>query len=150
MMADADLHPAIAPASLERRIPRIGGVMTIFYYDSIASVVGFYEDLLRFERVLDHGWVTIFRIRDGCFLALVEGDAGSQTAIAGTNKGAMLSIEADDLAGWHNRLRESGADFMGIGLDWGCDGRTIEFRVRDPGGYTIEFLEWVDPPPGWT
>jgi len=148
-MADADLHPAAAQSLPDRRIPRVGGVMTIFYYDAIAPIVPFYEGLLRFERVLDHGWVVIFRIRDGCFLALVEGDAGSQRAIAGTNKGATLSIEADDLAAWHDRLLACGADFTGIGLDWGCDGRAIEFHVRDPGGYTIEFLEWVDPPPGW-
>ena len=149
-MGDADLDRSASPDAMTRRVPRIGGVMTIFYYDSIAPIIPFYEEFLQFERVLDHGWVVVLRIREGCHLALVEGNGGSQTPIAGTNKGATLSIETDDLAGWHDRLLALGADFKGFGLDWGCDGRAIEFHVRDPGGYTVEFLEWVEPPAGWS
>lgn len=148
-MADVDLDHSASPEQMQRRVPRIGGVMTIFYYDKIAPVIPFYEDFLRFERILDHGWVIVLRIREGCHLALVEGDGGSQTPIGGTNKGATLSIETRDLAAWHDRLLALGADFRGFGLDSGCDGRAIEFHVRDPGGYTVEFLEWVEPPEGW-
>lgn len=145
-MAESSLRQSSADVKLDRPLPRIGGVMTIFYYESIAPIIPFYEELLGFERVLDHGWVVILQIAEGCRLALVEGEGGSQRAIAGTNKGATLSIETRDLANWHDRLLASGANLTGVGLDMGCDGRTIEFRVLDPGGYTVEFLEWIEPP----
>lgn len=132
-----------------RMLPRIGGVMTIFYYEDVAPAIAFYEHVLGFEKVLDLGWGATFRVAGQSFLTVVDSEGGSQRAIAGPNKGAILSIETDDLAAWRAKLESAGVISLEADLKSGCDGRSIEFHVRDPGDYVVEFFQWLDPPPRW-
>lgn len=132
-----------------RMLPRIGGVMTIFYYEDVAPAIAFYEHVLGFEKVLDLGWGATFRVAGQSFLTVVDSEGGSQRAIAGSNKGAILSIETDDLAAWRAKLESAGVTSLEADLKSGCDGRSIEFHVRDPGDYVVEFFQWLDPPPRW-
>lgn len=124
--------------------------MTVFYYDRLPPAVAFYEQAIGFEKVLDLGWVAIFRIEGRSFLTLVDAVGGSQRPISGDNKGAIVSIETDDLDGWRRRLRAAGVAGVDAPLIRGCDGRSVEFHLRDPGGYVMEIFEWCDPPPGWS
>jgi catechol 2,3-dioxygenase-like lactoylglutathione lyase family enzyme len=130
-------------------LPRIGGVMTIFYYEDVAPAIAFYEHVLGFEKVLDLGWGATFRVAGQSFLTVVDSEGGCQRAIAGPNKGAILSIETDDLEAWRAKLESAGVISLEADLKSGCDGRSIEFHVRDPGDYVVEFFHWVDPPPRW-
>ncbi|PEQ13080.1 hypothetical protein B2G71_09680 [Novosphingobium sp. PC22D] len=121
----------------------ISGVHTMFYYEDLASAIRWY-DRVGFENVLNLDFVSIFRITPSSYLSLVDGNGGgSQRATRDGNKGAILSIETTDLERWHRHLFLQGIDGTGVGLEVGCGGRTIEFKLRDPGGYTIEFFEWL-------
>ena len=120
----------------------IAGVHTMFYYDDLQVAIDWYQQV-GFENVLNLDFVSIFRIAPSAYVSLVDGRNGSQRPIPGTAKGAMLSIETTDIEGWHRALFERRIEGTGKGLEIGCEGRTIEFKVRDPGGYTIEFFEWL-------
>lgn len=135
--------------SAPRPLPPIGGVMTVFYYEDVAPAIAFYEHVVGFEKVLDLGWGATFRVVGQSFLTVVDSEGGSQRAIPGANKGAILSIETDDLSDWRTRLESAGLTSLETNLKSGCDGRSIEFHVRDPGDYVIEFFQWLDPPPRW-
>lgn len=125
-------------------IPPIDGVLTMFYYQDLEAAAAWYEQVLGFEKILAFPGLTLFRVHQGSQLALVGNGSGSQRPIPGTNKGAILSIQTPALQAWHERLFDHKVPGTGEGLEIGGDGRTIEFKVRDPEGYTIEFFQWLE------
>ncbi len=147
---EPEMPPRVGETVVRGVIPRLSGVMTLFYYDDVAAAARWYAANLDFEKVIDYDWLTVFRVVDRSYLGLVAAGAGSQRPVAGANKGAMISIETTDLDKWHDRFFRAGVAGTGRGLDIGCDGQSIEFKVQDPGGYTVEFFEWIDPPIAWT
>ena len=122
------------------------GAITFFYYDNLDEAVRWYRDVIGLEPLMSEDWIALLQITPGHRLGLVAASEGSQSPVAGPNKGAMLSIETDHLEDWHRRFREVGADGLDDGFQAGCRGRTIEFHVRDPGGYLVEFFRWLTPP----
>ncbi len=124
----------------------IMGATTIFYYDDMQPARAFYSEILGFRMILDREWAVIFAVTDSFQLALVEGLTGSQVPIPGTNKGTMLSLVTGDLVAVHDRMVALGVPLVQPGIRSGCRGRALEFHLRDPGGYTIEFLQWIEPP----
>jgi hypothetical protein len=144
----AKAHVASGALGLrEPALPRINGAVTLFYYDDIATAARWYEEVIGFEKLIDLGWLAMFQVADQAYLGLVSAEAGSQRPIPGANKGAILSIVTTDLEKWHRRLFAAGVAGTGQGLEIGCAGLSIEFKVRDPGGYTLEFFEWLDASP---
>ncbi|AHE52714.1 hypothetical protein NX02_04865 [Sphingomonas sanxanigenens DSM 19645 = NX02] len=125
-------------------IPSIDGVLTMFYYRDLAAATDWYERVIGFEKILAFEGLSLFRVHQGSQLALVGEGFGSQQPIAGTNKGAILSIQTRVLQQWHERLFRYQVPGTGEGLQSGGGGLTIEFKVRDPEGYTIEFFEWIE------
>lgn len=126
--------------------PGVIGAVTFFYYEDLAAAAAWYRDVLGFAPTVIEDWLVLFSIMPNQHLGLVNADGGSQVPIRGDNKGAVFSIETDALEGWHRRLQDKGVDGLSTSLVSGCRGRTLEFRVRDPEGYTIEFFRWVTPP----
>lgn len=131
-------------ASEPIRHPRINGGITIFYYADLAEASRWYTDVLGLERILLLDGVEIFRLTGTQSVALVADGVGSQSFVPGRAKGAVLSIQTDELEAWHARLFAMGVEGTGQGAQVGAQGTTIEFKVFDPGGYTIEFFDWID------
>ncbi|HEY0315736.1 MAG TPA: VOC family protein [Sphingomonas sp.] len=125
---------------------RVDGAITLFYYDDVEAATRWYEHVIGFEKCVDYGWLAIFRMVDHAYLGLVSGEAGSQRPIPGANKGVQVTISTHDLEQWHSRLYQAQVPGTGVGLEIGCDGHTIEFKVVDPEGYTVEFFEWLETP----
>ena len=148
-MTSARRRTAPVPRSIEalRSACRVDGAITLFYYDDVKPAADWYENVVGFEKVVDYGWLAIFRLVEHAYLGLVSAEAGSQRPIAGTNKGALVTISTRELELWWRCLREAGAVGAEEELQVGCDGRTLEFKLHDPGGYTLEFFEWVETPP---
>ncbi len=122
------------------RAPAINGVHTMFYYENLPRATEWY-DRIGFENVLRLEFVSIFRLSSSSYLSLVDGHHGSQRPVK--KKGAILSIETTDLEGWHRHLFTKDVEGVGVGLDIGCGGRTVEFKLIDPEGYTLEFFQWL-------
>ncbi len=124
--------------------PAALNVFTMFYYKDLPAAAEWYETVLGFERIFSAEGLELFRIEGSSNLALVQDGYGSQRATAGRDKGAILSIHTDQLEAWHARLFALGVEGTGVGLLVGADGMTVEFKVHDPGGYTVEFFEWIE------
>lgn len=136
----SDKPPLPAPA-LPR--PSIDGTYTMFYYRNQREAVRWYEEVLGFERVLSITGADLFRIHAHSHLALIAEGHGSQKATSVREKGAILSIQTSALEEWHARLFALGVEGTGVGTVTGGDGTTVEFKVYDPGGYTVEFFDWI-------
>jgi catechol 2,3-dioxygenase-like lactoylglutathione lyase family enzyme len=134
-------------ADAARTPPPYSGAITFFYYDNLEAAVCWYRDVIGFEPAMVEDWMALFQVTPAHRLGLVAAAQGSQSPVTGPNKGAMLSLETDCLEDWYRRFRDAGVEGLDAGFQPGCRGRTTEFRVRDPGGYHIEFFCWVAPAP---
>jgi len=122
--------------------PGLSGVLTIFYYRNLAAAAEWYARALGFECVRREEGLVLFRVNREAMLALVGDGHGSQRPIEGRQKGAILSLQTDNLDGWHAHLTARGVvDDTSIHPGYG--GRTREFKLFDPEGYTVEFFEWL-------
>ena len=116
------------------------GAITFYYYDDIARIAPFYEDVLGLELVLDQGLARIYRIAGASYFGIVDGNRGHLRAQP--TSAALLTILAEDVAGWHARLSARGVD----GLSDILTGRFCEhFFFADPAGYAIEVQRFHDP-----
>lgn len=143
------LSPALCgeEAVLDRALstsPR--NVITFFYYDDLSAAVSFYRKIIGLPLLMCDAWCAVFTLNGGAQLGLVDSVAGSQRPIAGPNKGVILSLEVDDVADCLERLKRASIADPGDELMTGAGGRTQEFKVRDPGGYTVEFFRWAERP----
>jgi predicted enzyme related to lactoylglutathione lyase len=135
---------AVAPSAAASLSWPISGTHTFFYYHDLPAAIHFYQHVLGFEKVADFDWCAIIRLHGDSHLGLVNATRGSQRPVAGTNKGAVLSLFTDDLEVCLSRARRAGVVSATTIPVPGCEGRTREFRIFDPGGYTLEFFCWAD------
>ena len=76
--------------------------ITFFYYDDIAQVAPFYEEVLGFELVLDQGMARIYRIAGRNIFGIVDGNRGH---LRHQPKSAvLLTLVVEDVAAWHAKL----------------------------------------------
>ena len=136
------------PAAASSPLCGLKGTVTFFYYDDLAAAAAFYERLFGRPREMFTHWCAFFDLQPGVRLGLVDSAAGSQRPVPGDNKGALLSFEVEDLSACLERMKALGLAAPEAGLERGAEGHTWEFKVRDPGGYSLEFFSWIDPPPG--
>lgn len=114
--------------------------ITFFYYDDIHAVVPFYETVLGLELVLDQGMARIYRIAGKCYFGIVDGNRGH---LKHQEKSAvLLTIVAQDVEGWHQRMKDAGVN----GLSEILRGTFCEhFFFEDPAGYAIEIQRFHNP-----
>jgi hypothetical protein len=127
----------------EPAMPPITNQVTMFYYKNIDDATHFYGDILRLEKSLDWTWVRFFRTGPSSTIGLVtEGDGGWHKV---QDKNAvMLSLVTDDVDAWHAELSQR--DDVTILKPLGNSGPVRSFLMEDPGGYTVEFFQWVEVP----
>ena len=117
-----------------------GYAITFFYYDDLAAIAPFYEQTLGFELVLDQGMARIYRIAPGSFFGIVDGNRGHLRHQP--RSAVLLTIVAEDVAGWHARMQAAGVAKLGpILTGTYCE----HFFFEDPAGYAIEVQRFRDP-----
>lgn len=114
--------------------------ITFFYYEDIHAVVPFYEGTLGFELVLDQGMARIYRVAPNAYFGIVDGNRGHLRHQP--RSAVLLTIVAEDVAGWHARMKAAGVPGLG-GIQRGtyCE----HFFFEDPAGYAIEVQRFHDP-----
>lgn len=101
--------------------------------DQIEKAKMFYEDVLGLSVLMDHGWIRTYGNNTTMELQISfanEGGSGTLTP--------DLSIEVDDLATAHTRMKEAGfhIEYGPIDEPWGVR----RFYVRDPFGKLVNIL----------
>jgi hypothetical protein len=115
----------------------------MLYYKDISLVVPFYEETLGLARTYNDDWVKIYQITPTSFVALVQEGEGSFHRAQADNA-VMLSIVTEQVDDWYGRLkRDKGIKFL---KDiYNNEHAPIRaFLVEDPGGYSIEFFQWLE------
>lgn len=114
--------------------------ITFFYYQDMAQVIPFYEDVLGFELVLDQGMARIYRIAGNSYFGIVDGNRGHLTHQP--RSAVLLTIVTEQVQDWHQRLQGRGVAGMSAILK----GTYCEhFFFEDPAGYAIEIQRFHNP-----
>jgi len=115
----------------------------MFYYTDLSVVVPFYEETLGLEKTFDQDWVKIYRLTPTSNVGLVrEGDEGYHHAQAGN--AVMLSIVTDQVDAWYQRLKAVGGVTFLKEIYNNEHVPIRAFLIEDPGGYSIEFYQWLE------
>ena len=121
----------------------INGGLMFMYYDGIDEAAKFYTETLGFELKLDRKWVKILKYSGDSHVGLVDISMGSHKVME--EKSARLQLMVDDAQSWWDYIKGKGLETNKKEL---VEGKTLKikaFAVTDPGGYTVEFCEYVTP-----
>lgn len=116
--------------------------ITFFYYRDIEPAERFYRDVLGFELVEDQRWAKIYRAAGNGFVGIVSGERGFHQPRKAN--AVLLTLVVEDVARWYTHLKESGANLLTEVKEME-EIRVRGFFLKDPGGYTIEIQQFLDP-----
>jgi predicted enzyme related to lactoylglutathione lyase len=122
--------------------PRIHSQITFLYYHDLEPIVRFYGEILRLELVEDQGWAKIYSVGGNAFLGIVGGEKGfhrPQEANA-----VLVTLVVDDVLPWYGYLKEQGVTLL-TEVKEVEDIQVRAFFLQDPGGYTLEIQQFLDP-----
>ena len=123
--------------------PSIDSQTVMFYYKNIDAAADFYGASLGLPVTLDLEWVKIFQVSETASVGVVtEGEGAYHTARP--ENAVMLSIVTSEVDAWYARLQASG-DVTFLKEVYNNESVPIRaFLVEDPGGYTVEFYQWLN------
>ena len=121
-------------------IPPLNAQVTMLYYKNIEAASEFYGATLGLKLEFDWEWIRFFKMGPASSVGIVtEGENAWHTAQK-TNA-VMLSLVTSDVDAWYERVKHrDGVVFL---KDIGNGGGIRSFLLEDPGGYTVEFFEWL-------
>jgi predicted enzyme related to lactoylglutathione lyase len=133
-----------APTATGQPLPRppIASQTVMFYYDDLAAAEEFYGTVLGLDKTQDFGWAKMFRVSAGAEVGIVKSGPGAYHAAQPKNA-VMLSIVTTDVDAWYARLKAAkGVRFLAE-ISSGQSAPIRNFMIEDPGGYTVEFFQWL-------
>jgi len=120
--------------------PTTDAQVVMFYYKDLTEVDRFYGDVLGFEKTLDEDWVKFYKTSANATVGLVAESDGAWHQAQDKNA-VMLSIVTSEVDAWYELLRQDKrVSFL---KEIGDGGPIRSFLIEDPGGYTVEFFEWL-------
>jgi len=124
-------------------VPSLSSQTTMFYYKDIEPAAYFYGNLLGLEKTLDLTWVKFYKTGPASTVGLVtEGDGGWHNVQE--SNAVMLSLVTEEVDAWYEQLK--GKEDITFLKDIGDGGPVRSFLLEDPGGYTVEFYQWLEAP----
>ena len=106
------------------------------YYDDMAAIQTFWEELLGVDILVDQGWAKVYAASPTGFIGPVDGTRGLHSVTE--DKGVTVSFFTGDVEGWFERARALALELRTPDLT-DESGRVSVFVGYDPEGY---FLEW--------
>ena len=129
------ITPAVA------HYPPIDSQVVFLYYEDLGAAAAFYGETLGFEKTYESAGAMIYRTSPSSYVALVAEGSGYHRVA--DEKPVMVSLVTDAVDQWHARLRDAGVEIISEPAD--SERAPVRaFLARDPGGYSIEFLRWLD------
>jgi predicted enzyme related to lactoylglutathione lyase len=133
----AEMTECLAPA------PTLASSVTMLYYKDIGPAARFYGDVLGLELELDWDWIRFYKTGPASSVGLVTEGEGAWHEVRERNA-VMLSLVTKDVDAWYRRIADR--DGVVILKDIADGGPIRSFLLEDPGGYTVEFFEWLTEP----
>jgi len=127
--------------------PAIRSQITFLYYHDLEPIEPFYGEVLGLDLVEDQGWAKVYAIGENAnggnaFVGIVAGERAFHQPR--DENAVLLTLVVDDVDGWYVRLRDSGTNLL-------TEVEEVEsiqvhgFFLKDPGGYTLEIQQFLDP-----
>lgn len=116
----------------------VKGLITWLYYDDLPKAMKFYEKTMGFKMVVDQGWSKIYKIRDGAYLGLVDGEKGYHRA--SKTKPVIICLNVYNAEYWFKKLQAKGVEIE----EQPKESERLKIKVfmfKDPEGYVIEIQE---------
>ena len=124
------------------RTEAVDSTITFLYYRELETISRFYEDVLGFELVEDQEWAKIYRTAGNAFLGIVAGDRGFH--MPQEKSAVLITLVVSDVPGWYQRLKRQGVTLL-TDLQDRHDIQICCFFFKDPGGYTYEVQQFLNP-----
>lgn len=127
-------------SSAESR-PPLDEQITMLYYENLDAATRFYGETLGLEKTFDWEWIRFYRTGPASSVGIVREGDGAWHEAQGKNA-VMLSLVTSDVDAWYARVHNK--EGVVILKDIGDGGGIRSFLLADPGGYTVEFFEWLE------
>lgn len=122
-------------------IPSISSQTVMFYYKELDAAGAFYGDALGLEKTLDWSWIKMYKTGPAGTVGLVQEGEGAYHTVQPRNA-VMLSLVTEEVDAWYKRVQER--DDVTVLKSIGDGGGIRSFMLEDPGGYTVEFYQWLE------
>ena len=122
--------------------PGITEQYTMLYYNDMEAPRKFYGGLLGLTSIMEDEWLSLYRLTPASYIGVIKAGEDSWHRVQEKNA-VMISIVTDDVDGWYERIRQDSSVTI---LKAIYDNESVPIRaflVQDPGGYTVEFFQWV-------
>ncbi|EMR73583.1 hypothetical protein MCGE09_00631 [Thaumarchaeota archaeon SCGC AB-539-E09] len=116
----------------------VKGLIPWLYYRDLPRAMRFYGDVMGFEMIVDQGWSKIYRIREGAYIGLVDGEKGYHKA--SDTKPVIVCLNVKDADAWYEMLKGKGVEIE----EKPQESERLKIKVfmfKDPEGYVIEIQE---------
>ena len=125
-------------------LPKIDEQITMLYYsaDDFDDAVQFYSKDLQLKATFDDEWVKIYALTDTAFVGVVkESDGGFHKP--NKQSAVMLSIVSKSVDDWYGAILNAKNVKIEHEIYNSSTAPIRAFLIRDPGGYTVEFFQWM-------
>ena len=120
----------------------IAETSVMLYYKDLEAPRKFYKGMLGLETTYEDDWVIIYQLNPGAAVGIVL-EGGTAYHKAKEDNAVMLSLTVEDANAWYIAL-QSVADIKILKEIYDHPKAPIRaFLLEDPGGYVIEFFQWL-------
>lgn len=140
-LTTASAGPAASGCSAPERMPSLDAQITMFYYEDLGAATRFYGEILGLEKTFDWEWVKFYKTGPSSSVGIVAEGEGAWHEVRDENA-VMLSLVTTEVDAWYTRLKDR-EDVVFL-KQIGDGGGIRSFLLEDPGGYTVEFFQWLD------
>ncbi|MCC3862052.1 VOC family protein [Pseudemcibacter aquimaris] len=126
-------------------LPTIDEQITMLYYsaDDWEKAVNFYGRDLSLEATYDDDWVKIYKLNAGAFVGVVK-DSDGGFHKPNPDSAVMVSIVSKSVDDWYGAILNAKNIKIEKEIETHQGTPIRAFLIRDPGGYTVEFFQWMN------
>ena len=123
----------------------VEGMITFTYYNDLEKAAEFYGETMGFALVIDVDFAKVYRVSGSSHIGIVDGERSFLRAKE--DKPVMISFVVEDIDVWYEYLRGKGVEIFQPPKEASYL-RMKTLLLRDPEGYVVEILEFLEKPYG--
>ena len=121
----------------------VSSQITFLYFKDLAEPSRFFEEILKFTKVEDQGFVRIYQTSAKAFLGIVDEKHGHCQAPV-SEKNVLITLVVDDVRAWYDYLKSSNVR-METEPSFQPKANVECFFFQGPGGYVFEIQKFLNP-----
>lgn len=123
--------------------PNFNEQYVMLYYKDLSAPAEFYGQVLGLKATMDKEWVKLYEVFPGSLIGLVREGKGAFHKVKPDNA-VMVSLVTEDVDAWYKTIKKSAKVTIIKEIANSENVPIRAFLIRDPGGYTVEFFQWLN------